>query len=63
MFIDTIHPQPNGAELNVLFEVANPFRARCVTRDVEPGWGMGVEFVGLEQGDQVRLRELLALCR
>lgn len=60
MFIDTIHPSPVGAQLDVVIEGAEPICARCISRDHEPGWGMGVEFVSLAQQDRVRIRELVS---
>ncbi len=60
MLVDTIHPSPGGTELEVVIEVPEPIRARCISRDYEPGWGMGVEFVSLEHSERARIRELIA---
>ena len=60
MFIDTIHPSPSGAEMDVQIDGAEPIRAHCVARGHEPGLGMGVEFVGLARTDVARIRDLMA---
>lgn len=61
MFVDTIHPPPDGTELEVVIEAdPGPIRACCVSRDYEPGSGMGVEFVRLPEADRARIRELIA---
>ncbi len=60
MFVDTIHPRPVGTEFEIAIESGDPIYARCVSRDIEPGWGMGVEFVQLREPDRARIRELVA---
>lgn len=60
MFVDTIHPASNGAEVDIVIDSGEPIRARCITRDNEAGQGMGVEFVSLNQEDRTRIRELIA---
>jgi hypothetical protein len=61
MFIDTIHPPLDGTEVEVTVEVeGEAIRLDCVSRDHEPGSGMGVEFVGLREIERGRIRELIA---
>ncbi len=60
MFIDTIHPSPNGSELDVVIDGTEPIRTRCVSRDQEPGLGMGVEFLRLARAERARIRELIS---
>lgn len=60
MFIDTIHPRPDGSEMDVVIEAGELIRARCITRNHEPGWGMGVEFIGLREHERSRIRELVS---
>ena len=61
MFIDTIHPRPDGTEMEVSIEAeGEPILVRCVSRDHEPGSGMGLEFVLLRETERGRIRELIA---
>ncbi len=60
MFIDTIHPSPNGLEMEVVIDGAEPIHARCVSRVHEPGLGMGVEFQEMERVERLRIRELIS---
>lgn len=59
MFIDTIHATPDGTEQEVVIEAGETICVRCVTRLHEPGWGMGVEFIGLPEIERARIRELI----
>jgi hypothetical protein len=58
-FIDTIHPSPPGAEFDATIEAGDAIRVRCISRDLDPGWGMGVEFVALAESDRTRLQDLV----
>lgn len=60
MFVDTIHTSPDGTEHEVIIEAGEHIHVRCVTRDQEPGWGMGVEFVGLQEVERARIRDLVS---
>jgi hypothetical protein len=61
MFVDTIHPPPDGTEVEVTIEgEGEPICLRCVSRDHEPGSGMGLEFVQLRETERGRIRELIA---
>lgn len=60
-FIDTIHPSPPGAEFQVTIEGTEAIRTQCISRMVDPGWGMGVEFVNMGHVERAKLRELV--CR
>jgi hypothetical protein len=61
MFIDTIHPRPDGTEVKVTIEgEGEAICLRCVSRDHEPGSGMGLEFVRLPEAERDRIRELIA---
>lgn len=60
MFIDTIHPHSGGIEFEVTIEAEQPIVTRCMTRGVEPGWGMGVEFTVLSDDDRVRIRGIVS---
>jgi hypothetical protein len=61
MFIDTIHPRPDGTEVEVTIEgEGEAICLRCVSRDYEPGSGMGLEFVRLQETERGRIRELIA---
>lgn len=61
MFIDTIHPRPDGTEMEVNIEVeGEPIRVRCISRDHDPGYGMGLEFLGLRDDERGRILELIA---
>lgn len=60
MFIDTIHPHAGSAEFEVTIEAEQPIVARCITRELEPGWGMGVEFVAMPDDDRVRIRDIVS---
>src|SRR5437867_1919209 len=52
MFVDTIHPHPEGAEMNVVIEGKYTIQTHCVTRNHEPGWGMGLEFIELPETER-----------
>ncbi len=58
-FIDTIHPSPPGSEFEVTIESPLPIATHCVARMIDPGWGMGVEFIGLGLPERTKLRELV----
>ena len=60
MFIDTIHDSGSGAEMDVVIETDAPVRTKCISRNHEPGHGMGVEFIAMERGERVRIRELMS---
>jgi len=61
MLIDTIHPLPDGTEMEVTIEDdGQPLHVSCISRDHEPGSGMGVEFIRLSETDRGRIRELIA---
>jgi hypothetical protein len=60
MFVDTVVSVPDGTEFDVTIDGIPPLRARCITRDHKPGWGLGVEFVGMQPRAMAALRELLA---
>jgi hypothetical protein len=61
MFIDTIHPLPDGTEAEVtILADGEPIHVRCVSRDHDPGCGMGVEFLRLCEVERDRIRELIA---
>jgi len=61
MFVDTIHPPLDGTEVEVTVEAeGEAICLRCVSRDHEPGSGMGLEFVGLQETERGRIRELIA---
>ncbi len=61
MFVDTLHPSPDGTEMEVIIEAGQePIRTRCVSRDHEPGCGMGVEFIELPEMERDRIRELIS---
>jgi len=60
-FIDTIHPSPPGTEFQVTIEGAQTICTQCISRMVDPGWGMGVEFVAMGQVERAKVRELV--CR
>jgi hypothetical protein len=61
MFIDTIHPRPDGTEMEVTIEAeGEPICVPCVSCDHEPGSGMGLEFVRLPEAERNRIRELIA---
>lgn len=61
MFIDTIHPRPDGTDVEVTIEVeGEAICLGCVSRDHEPGSGMGLEFVRVRETERGRIRELIA---
>lgn len=60
MFVDTIHPQPDGTEVEVTIEAdGGPIRVYCVSRDHDPGYGMGLEFLRLQSDDRDRILDLV----
>ncbi len=61
MFVDTIHPRPDGTEMEVSIEAdGEPIRVRCISRDHDPGYGMGVEFIRLQEAERERILGLIA---
>jgi len=60
MFIDTMHTRPDGTEMEVFIEGKEIIHTRCVSRDHEPGCGMGVEFINPAKTEQERIRELIS---
>ena len=60
MFIDTIHPPPDGTEVDVIIEAGDTIHVRCISRDHESGWGVGVEFLQVAPDDRDRLRDLIS---
>ncbi len=65
LFIEAPEPAAIGAGIKMVFNVAGgEVRARAMVRNLDPGRGMGVEFVFMRPEDRARLarqvRKLLA---
>ncbi len=60
LFITTPEPPPLGTVLKLAFEVpGGHVTARATVRDVRPGKGMGIEFIGMKPEERARLVQLL----
>ena len=60
LFMSTANPLPAGSVINLLFDVpGGEVRARAVVRNVQPGEGMGAEFVSMGYDHRARLNRLM----
>lgn len=60
LFIEEKEPPPVGATLRLLFDVpGGEVRARAIVRHVQPGEGMGVEFVHMRIEDRARFSQFI----
>lgn len=56
LFIRTTEPPPVGTSLQLLFNVPEgEVRARAIVRNLDPGTGMGLAIVSMEQEHRARL--------
>jgi len=59
-YVESRVPLPLGTPLSVTFWIeSEKVLTRAVVRASDPGVGMGIEFVGLEQGSKERLQQYL----
>jgi hypothetical protein len=60
LYIETSDPPAAGTYIQVLIDTKEgEVRARAVVRDADPGRGMGVEFVGMDQAARAHLHSLI----
>jgi len=60
LYIETTDPAAAGAFIQLLIDTPEgEVRARAVVRNSDPGRGMGVEFVGMDQAARTHLHSLL----
>ena len=60
VFLAVVNPPPVGATLRMVFEVpGGSVRADGIVRNMEPGKGMGIEFVKMGPQDRILLERLL----
>lgn len=60
LYIETADPPAAGAFIQLLIDTPEgEVRARAVIRNADPGRGMGVEFVGMDQAARTHLHSLL----
>lgn len=60
LYIETADPPAAGTFIQLLVDTPEgEVRARAVIRNADPGRGMGVEFVGMDQAARTHLHSLL----
>lgn len=60
LYIETNEPSAEGSYLQVLLDTPEgEVRARAVVRKADDGKGMGIQFVGMDQGARSHLYSLL----
>lgn len=60
LYIETSEPPAAGTYIQLLVDTPEgEVRARAVVRNAEPGHGMGVEFVGMDQAARAHLHGLI----
>jgi hypothetical protein len=60
LYIETNDPPAAGTYVQLLIDTKEgEVRARAVIRNAEPGRGMGVEFVGMDQAARAHLHALI----
>jgi uncharacterized protein (TIGR02266 family) len=62
VFVETISPQPVGSKVSLFFSLpgGHSVQAEGVVRQVQPGIGMGIEFVDLKSEDAEYIAALAA---
>jgi PilZ domain-containing protein len=64
LFIEASEPASIGAGIKIVFSVAGAeVRARATVRNLDPGKGMGVEFVSMRPEDRARINRVLGRLR
>jgi len=59
-YVETFLPLPKGTIVNISFWAENEnIHSSAVVRASDPGVGMGIEFVGLDEATQVRIQSVL----
>ncbi len=59
-YVETLLPAALGTPLTITFWIeSEKFNAAAVVRASDPGVGMGIEFIGLDEGSQSHLQSLI----